>query len=181
MADTDTENEDSLFGIPMPYLYGGLGASIILAGTWFLFLQPSVGADATLDSVSNQCSDLCSLIENNEGDVKDAYKLQYCTQAYDLGGEVEKMTENGTSFCSNGVHCFSAHTCSADGTTLTASECKDFVYDYYQEYNNEDPSIAAQHVVDTYSPDNNETGVGTCDLSADWYGDNFASTEVVQE
>lgn len=178
MADTE---EDSLFGIPVPYLYGSLVASLILAGTWFIFLQPSVGASATLESVNNQCSDLCSLISDNDGDVSDAYKLQYCTQAYDLGGEVESMTENGTSFCSDGVHCFNAHTCSADGTELTASECKDFVYNYYQEYNNEAPNIAAQHVVDTYAPYNNETGVGSCGLDASWYGENFASTEVVQE
>lgn len=174
----ETEEQDSLFGIPMPYLYAGLVASVILAGTWFMFLQPTVSTSATTEGVQNQCTDLCTLIEDNSGEVKEAYKLQYCTQAYDLGDG--QQTVNGTTVCSSGTHCFNLDSCNAEGIELDASQCKEFVYSYYQEYNNENANLAAQHVVDTYGPSNNETGVGQCNLDETWYADNFASTEAVK-
>lgn len=179
MRASQEPTDDSLLGVPMPYLYGALVSVLILAGAWFLFLQPSVGGP-TVSTVGKQCENLCDLVGNSTDEVRDSYKLQYCIEAYDIGEEVTTMENEGQSFCSDGVHCFNAHTCETEETTLNAAGCREFVYNYYQEYNNEAPNIAAQHVVDIYAPSNEETGVGSCDLSADWYGNNFASTEVVR-
>lgn len=179
MHASQEQTDDSLLGVPMPYLYGALVSVLVLAGTWFLFLQPSVGGP-TISAVEKQCNDLCNLAKNSTQDVKDSYKLQYCIEAYDIGGEVSTMENEGQSFCSDGVHCFNTHTCETEETTLDAEGCREFVYNYYQEYNNEASNIAAQHVVDIYAPSNEETGIGSCDLSADWYANNFASTQVVQ-
>lgn len=155
----------------LPYLLPLLLIVAVVAGGWFLFLQPSY-TTAPEERVRAACQQSCGEWQNQSGVIATAAAIDYCTEAYDLGGEPRTVED----YCSDGVHCFNVMECTKSGRTLTASQCRSLLYDHYRTYNEEDPDTAAQHVVDVYAPSNNETGVGACDLSADWYTSNFDDT-----
>ncbi len=156
----------------LPYLLPALAAVIIVAGTWFLFIRPGYQVSPQ-ERMNVSCQMLCDDYRNFTGVRKQAAAVDYCSRAFDLGGDPRTLEQAGKRFCSDGAHCFNVGTCSADGRTLDAATCKQVMYDYYTEVNGEAPAEAAQHVVDIFKPSNGETGVGTCDLQASWYTDNL--------
>ncbi|MDY6778669.1 MAG: hypothetical protein SVU32_08445 [Candidatus Nanohaloarchaea archaeon] len=158
----------------LPYLIVILVVVLIGGGVWFLVFMPSGGGARNIDVA---CKASCWNWKNATGVKKKTAAIEYCTRAFDLGGEPRKITKNGTTYCSNGVHCFNTYSCSDEGRTLTAATCQQILFNYYQQYNGESRQTAAQHVVDIYTPANNETGVGTCELDAGWYTRNLDGTD----
>lgn len=157
------------------YLMVVLGLVVIGGIAWFAFLLPEVSAQNQMEA---QCKTICNEIHNNTGVVKDSKALEYCTKAFDLGG-VEVVEGEKQDYCSDGAHCFNKYECTYKARDLDVSNCIDIIYDHYTEYNNEDSQRAAQHVVDVYSPSNNKTGVGTCNLDASWYDNKLSEASDV--
>jgi hypothetical protein len=151
-------------------------ASVTISMFLNVFQEPELG-DETVEKqkIQKECSSHCNDFKESNGRNQLSAALQYCKAKFerDVTGDGTSSGIAGSgynSYCEDGIKCFNVHTCEIGlGETLDAQKCRSLMCEYYTEVSN-NPYNPSQNrnvhdrIQKIMSPENEETGIGTCGL-----------------
>lgn len=176
-------------------------AAVVISMFLNIFQEPQIGQQTVeRQKIEQTCSSLCQDWQESSGRASLSAAIEYCQRTFvfdsDDDGTTREIAGSGfNSYCENGVHCFNVQTCEAGFETLDYQKCRQLMCEYYTSVNGDpyDPRRERNvhdHIARLFSPQNEQTGVGTCNLAdqqdsagytiSNWYNQKDASFDLYQ-
>ncbi|MDY6789549.1 MAG: hypothetical protein SVV03_06335 [Candidatus Nanohaloarchaea archaeon] len=151
-------------------------ASVVISLFLNVFQEPDVGRKTVeRQQMGKVCGNLCQNWKDAEGKAALSAAVNYCTRTFTFDengdGNTRQVAGSGfNSYCENGIRCFNVNTCKTGFTTLNYEKCRQLMCSYYTSVNGDPYSLEKEknvhdHIARLFSPENEETGVGTCNLA----------------
>ncbi len=150
-------------------------ASVVISLFLNVFEEPDVGQQTVKkQDIKKTCGSLCTDWKKSDGRAALSAAIDYCQRTFQFDkngdGNLRQTAGSGfNSYCENGVHCFNIHTCDSGFTRLNYEKCRELMCSFYINVNGDPYSLEKEgnvhdHIASLFSPENEETGVGSCGL-----------------